>query len=184
MGEIRWLKKSREVLRMFWGMLCVASMAWYLQLPLVTSYVTVLHVRSVAKIFWALNLWFIAFQISLYALNSSVQMPIWSDLHGELKCKSLYHLSPGHDCGCFLVLCHWFLLEEGVYIHWQIFFSLLDVVLVIVNPKMFTNGPISKEKNMPENLFFFLFWFKKKRNILIFNKVTYFKTMFCTHHPN
>lgn len=145
---------------MFWGMLCVASMAWYLQLPLVISYVTALHVRSVVKVFLALNLWFVAFQISLHALNSSVQMPMWSDLHGKLKCKSWYHLSPGHDCGCFLVLCHWFLLKEGIYTHWGIIFSLLDVVLVIFNTKMSTNRPIFKEKNMPEKLFFFLVWFK------------------------
>lgn len=101
--EREWLQESRGVLRVFWGMLCVALIAWwYLWLPLVTSYVTLLHVGSVV-IFLALNFCFVAFQISLYALNSSEQMPVWSDWHGKLKCTSLCHLSPGHDCGCLLV---------------------------------------------------------------------------------
>jgi len=38
-----------------------------------------LHTGSVVMIFLSLNLCFVDFQISLYALNSSVQMPVRSD---------------------------------------------------------------------------------------------------------
>lgn len=60
---------------------------WYLQLPLVTSYVTLLHVGSVVMIFLALSSCFVAFQKSLCALNSLVQVPVWGGWHGKPKCK-------------------------------------------------------------------------------------------------